>query len=80
MTSQGKQTLVVICSVLIAFAVNGVLEITTEMPLIVRWVLAILASIIFTTTIGRTLLRGPRSRSRSGDGRISRDQTDGTTQ
>ena len=76
MTPQRKQMLVVICSVLIAFAVNGALEMLTDMHLVGRWALAILASIICTAVIEST--RRARSRKRDRDGG-ARGRADGTS-
>lgn len=69
MTPQRKQMLVVICSVLIAFAVNGALEMLTDMHPIGRWATAILASIICTAAIESTRRARSRKRDRDGDAR-----------
>ncbi|GAA2177663.1 hypothetical protein GCM10009847_04550 [Leucobacter tardus] len=69
--------LVVISSVLIAFVVNGALEMVTDMHLAVRWALAILASIIFTAAIES--MRRARSRNRDRDWG-SRDRNSGASE
>ncbi|OUZ07759.1 hypothetical protein BHE97_15335 [Aeromicrobium sp. PE09-221] len=48
MTQDGRTLLVVVASVLTAFAVNLVLDATTEFPMLLRWVVAILASVLVT--------------------------------
>ncbi len=59
MTDERRGVIIVVASVLTAFAVNLVLDITTKFPMLVRWVIAILASVL-VTKLAMTRSAGPR--------------------
>lgn len=53
--------MIVIPSIIVAFAANAALDILTDIPMLLRWVLAIAASLVVTLVLSTIANRRQRS-------------------
>ncbi|MGJ9374320.1 hypothetical protein [Nesterenkonia sp. CF4.4] len=67
-----RQYVVVICSALVALAVNILMDLYTDVPMLVRWGVAIAIAMVVTVLLARkTAARARRDAAASGQSAVS---------